>query len=155
MLEPQNHESSLPTPFSPCSFDYYPGSNDQTSQHTEVKQTFRFAPGPDGPLPSIPSGEDSDESEPEVIVRKRFPDHQKRSAGKVIKEKKTWLDFPFCGLLATLLCTIGGIMFSVAIHKVIIDIFNGNGQNTAVKMFNISGHGFNLGHITRSYAHIL
>ncbi len=51
------------TPFSPCSFDYYPGSPTagtgstfNTFQNGKQAQNFRFAPGPDGPLPSIPSG---------------------------------------------------------------------------------------------------
>ena len=64
------------TPFSPCSFDYYPGSPDP--QVPECK-SFRFAGAPDGPLPDIPSEEEesqrseSEGGQPEIIVRRRIP----------------------------------------------------------------------------------
>ena len=99
------------TPFSPHSFDYYPGSPDP---QVPERKSFRFAGAPDGPLPDIPSGieEESTESEPEVIVRRRIPRFKDPPV------KPTWADFPYFCCLAMLFCTFGGVTFAVAIHKV-------------------------------------
>ena len=57
------------TPFSPHSFDFYPGSPQQTNP--EMK-SFRFAGAPDGPLPSIPSDDESG-SESGFVLRRENP----------------------------------------------------------------------------------
>ena len=106
------------TPFSPCSFDYYPGSPDP---QVPERKSFRFAGAPDGPLPDIPSEveeeEESQRSEseggqPEIIVRRRIPRFKDQPV------KPGWADFPYFCCLAMLFCTIGGVTFAVAIHKV-------------------------------------
>ena len=131
-------ECAVLTPFSPGSFDYYPGSpvpdpvssvktGSATYQTGFVKQqNFRFAPAPDGPLPSIPSGDES-ESEPEDFglraLRGRTGNgslgprvlNQNRKQPEV---KRSWKDFRFITLAATAMCSVGGIIFAVHIHKV-------------------------------------
>ena len=102
---------SQQTPFSPCSFDFYPGSLDDSQQNSEMK-TFRFAGAPDGPLPSIPSGEEGTDSEPEITIRKRVP------SLKLHEKEKTYQDFPWLCCFSSIFCVIGGITFAVASHKV-------------------------------------
>ena len=101
------------TPFSPCSFDYYPGSPDP---QVPERKSFRFAGAPDGPLPDIPSEDESIQSEseknPEVIVRRRIPRFKDQPV------KPGWADFPYFCCLAMFFCVIGGVTFAVAIHKV-------------------------------------
>ena len=101
----------LETPFSPCSFEFQPGTPN-ADQH----KSFRFAGAPDGPLPSIPSGEDDSEPEQEIVLRRPVKNRRFSNASK--KKSTTWKDFPFLSFFACLLCTIGGIIFAVAIHKV-------------------------------------
>ena len=108
----------IDTPFSPCSFDFYPGSPEAFNN---PRQVFRFAGAPDGPLPSIPSDEESSEEEGLDVVRQRIPEATRAKFVNNLRreeEKKTWQDFPFVCLLAAILCTVGGIMYAVAIHKV-------------------------------------
>ena len=114
----QNMATILETPFSPCSFEFQPGSPDPSSQNTRIKQSFRFAGAPDGPLPSIPSGEEDDSedsNEPEIVFRRKLIS---RPVEKPIKKSLNWKDFPFLSALACFLCVLGGIMYSVAIHSV-------------------------------------
>ena len=108
--------TEVETPFSPCSFEFHSGDHNN-GEETKVKQTFRFAGAPDGPLPSIPSGEEDSESEsePEIVLRRKA---KTRRAPEVPVKKTTWNDFPFLSLVACILCTSGGILFAVAIHKV-------------------------------------
>ena len=109
-------EAQQTTPFSPCSFDFFPGSPDYEGQNNNSEmKSFRFAGAPDGPLPSIPSGDDEDsehDSEPEITVRKRFV------PPKIRQEPKTIKDFPWFCCLASICTFIGGIIFATASHKV-------------------------------------
>ena len=105
----QNMATDLETPFSPCSFEFQPGSPDPSSQNTRIKQSFRFAGAPDGPLPSIPSGEEDDSedsNEPEIVFRRKLIS---RPVEKPIKKSLNWKDFPFLSALACFLCVLGGI----------------------------------------------
>ncbi len=97
------------TPFSPHSFQFYPGS--PTTPH---EKNFRFAGAPDGPLPSIPSDQESDEDQENYFLRPSLQTVQKRrpSFAKPVKR------FPFLTLIASILATFGGIVFAVSSHKV-------------------------------------
>ena len=84
-------------------------------------KTFRFAGAPDGPLPSIPSGDESgndSELETEITIRKRIPPM------KIRETKKTYKEFPWLCCFSTIFCVFGGITFAIASHKVIHEILN-------------------------------
>ena len=103
------------TPFSPCSFDYYPGSPDPQRPD---RKSFRFAGAPDGPLPEIPSGEEESDpeerdSEPEIVVRRKIPKF------KETEVEPKCQDFPYFCCFAMICCTLGGITFAVSIHRVL------------------------------------
>ena len=100
------------TPFSPCSFDYFPGSPENNSE----AKTFRFAGAPDGPLPSIPDESPNDSEHEEIVVVPRTTNSR---MPKIATETKTCKDFPALCLFATAFCTIGSITYAVAIHKVL------------------------------------
>lgn len=135
MLDP---DQPLPTPFSPCSFDYYPG---QKNNNQIQSNSFRFTRvAPTKPLPSVPYGspeEDSDfdteeeeeeeeEQSPMRVVRRRHinarPTTTNNNSKKATKlsgtERFKWLlvHFPYGTLLASLLCITGGILFAVEVH---------------------------------------
>ena len=91
----------------------------ETSQQNSEMKTFRFAGAPDGPLPSIPSGDESgngSEPETEITIRKRIPPM------KIRETKKTYKDFPWLCCFSSIFCVFGGITFAIASHKVIHEI---------------------------------